>query len=84
LFFNIIATIFAIISIIIGIPAYVGYFQTGLVAKFPSLIVSCFGFTIALLMFVTGIILQVFVKKQRQNYELYLNLLQLEKEKNKK
>lgn len=83
LFFNLIALIFAVISIIIAVPAYVGYFQTGLVEKFPSLIVSCFGFTIALLMFVTGIILQVFVKKQRQNYELYLNLLHITKNKDK-
>ena len=75
LFFNLIAFLFAIISIIIGLPAYIGYFQTGLVEKFPSLIVSCFGLTISLLMLVTAIILQVFVKKQRQNYELYLNLL---------
>lgn len=84
LFFNLIALMFAIVSTIIAIPAYVGYFQTGIVDKFPSLIVSCFGFTIALLMFVTGMILQVFVKKQRQNYELYLNMLQITKDKNKK
>ncbi|MDE6142322.1 MAG: glycosyltransferase family 2 protein [Bacilli bacterium] len=84
LFFNLIAILFAIVSTIIAVPAYVGYFQTGAVEKFPSLIVSCFGFTIALLMFVTGMILQVFVKKQRQNYELYLNLLQITKEEKKK
>lgn len=84
LFFKLISFIFAIISTIIAVPAYVGYFQTGEVEKIPSLIVSCFGFTIALLMFVTGMILHVYVKKQRQNYELYLNLLQITKEKNKK
>ena len=84
LFFNLIAILFAIVSTVIAVPAYVGYFQTGAVEKFPSLIVSCFGFTIALLMFVTGMILQVFVKKQRQNYELYLNLLQITKEEKKK
>jgi hypothetical protein len=45
------------------------------VEKFPSLIVSCFGILMALLFWVAGIILEVIVKKQKQNYELYLNLL---------
>lgn len=84
MFFNIIALLFLIISIIIGLPAYIGYFQTGIVEKFPSLIVSCFGLTVALLMWVTGIILQVIAKKQKQNYELYLNELKvIEQIKNK-
>jgi hypothetical protein len=75
MFFNLWALLFFILGIIIGIPAYVRYFQTGLVEKFPSLIVSCFGILMALLFWVAGIILEVIVKKQKQNYELYLNLL---------
>ncbi len=75
MFFNICAFISLLVGIIIGIPAYVGYFKTGLVLKFPSLIVSCFAIMISLLFFVTGLILQVIAKKQKQNYELYLNLL---------
>ncbi len=79
MFFNICAFIFLIVGIVIGIPAYAGYFVTGLVEKFPSLIVSCFAIMIALLFFVTGIILQVIAKKQKQNYELYLNLIKKDK-----
>ena len=75
MFFNIWAILFLIIGIIIGIPAYIGYLKTGLVEKFPSLIVSCFGLLMSLLFWVTGIILEVIAKKQKQNYELYLNLL---------
>lgn len=75
LFFNLLALLVAIISTILVISPFAEYVKTGLVAKIPSLIVGCFGFTIALLMCVTGIILQVYVKKQRQNYELYLNML---------
>lgn len=75
LFFNIWAFLFFLVGVVIGLPAYVGYFQTGLVEKFPSLIVSCFAILMGLLFWVTGIILQVIVKKQKQNYELYLNLL---------
>ena len=76
-FFNIWAILCFVLGILIGLPAYIGYFQTGLVEKFPSLIVSCFGIMMALLFWVTGIILQVIVKKQKQNYELYLKLLKL-------
>ena len=75
MFFNLWALLFLVVGIIIGIPAYVGYFETGLVEKFPSLIVSCFGILMALLFWVTGIILEVIAKKQKQTYELYLNLL---------
>ena len=82
IFFDIIAVVFLLIGLIIGLPAYIGYFKTGLVEKFPSLIVSCFSILMALLLFVTGLILQVIVKKQKQNYELYLNLLEVTKDKN--
>ena len=73
-FFSIIAILFLLLGIGIGLPAYIGYFKTGLVEKFPSLIVSCFSIMIALLFWITGIILQVIVKKHKQLYELYLNL----------
>ena len=82
IFFNTLAFIFLVIGIVIGLPAYIGYFQTGLVEKFPSLIVSCFSIMMALLFFIAGLILQVIVKKQKQNYELYLNLIEMEKDKN--
>lgn len=79
MFFNLWAILFLILGIIIGLPAYIGYFETGLVEKFPSLIVSCFSIMMSLLFWVTGIILQVIVKKNKQNYELYLNLLKKNK-----
>ncbi len=75
IFFNIWAIFFMIVGVVIGIPAYVGYFETGLVEKFPSLIVSCFALLMSLMFWITGIILQVIVKKEKQNYELYLNFL---------
>jgi hypothetical protein len=81
MFFNIWAIMLFIIGVLIGLPAYIGYFETGLVEKFPSLIVSCFGILMALLFWVTGIILEVIAKKQKQNYELYLNLLKQKNEK---
>ena len=75
MFFNIWAILCLAIGIIIGLPAYIGYFKTGIVEKFPSLIVSCFCIMMSLLFWVTGIILQVIAKKHKQDYELYLTLL---------
>lgn len=72
-FFNIIAFLFLIVSVVLGIPPFVEYFKTGLVTKFPRLIVSGINLVISLLLFVTGIILQVLVKKHKELYELYLN-----------
>ena len=72
-FFDLISLIFLIFGIVLIIPPISGFFETGLVEKFPSLIVACFSITVSLLLFITGIILEVISKKHRQLYELYLN-----------
>ena len=74
-FFNIISSILLLISLIVGLPVVFEYFETGLVPRFPTLIVSGFLLIAALLLFVTGTILQVIVKKDRQSFENYLNLI---------
>lgn len=79
LFFTVCSAIFIIISLILGIPVFIEYFETGLVPKFPSLIVSMISLVIALLLFITGMILEVIAKKHNQQYELYLNLLRSNK-----
>ena len=73
LFFSLISFIFLIASCILGIPVLMDYFQTGLVPRFPSLIVACFLLLMAMLSLVCGIILDVIVRKQREQFELYLN-----------
>lgn len=75
LFFNTCSGIFILLSFILGIPVFVEYFETGLVPKFPSLIVSMISLVIALLLFITGMILEVIAKKHNQQYELYLNIV---------
>ena len=75
LFFNIISFIFLVASLLLGIPVLKEFFDTGLVPKFPSLIVSTIFFVVSLLLWVTGTILGVIVKKHKQLYELYLNTL---------
>ena len=73
IFFNIIAFIFFILSFILAIPIGIEYVNTGLVPRFPTLIVSGVSLLISLLLLVAGIILQVIVKKHRQLFELQLN-----------
>ena len=81
LFFNTISFMFLLLSLLMGIPVVFEYFKTGLVPKFPTLIVSCIFLVISLLLLTVGIVLQVIVKKDRQMYELYLNMLEINKNK---
>ena len=73
LFFNFCSLVFLVIAIILGLPVFIEYFDTGLVPRFPSLIVSMISLVLSLLLFITGIILEVLSKKYNQLYELYLN-----------
>lgn len=72
IFFNIIAAIFFIVSVIFAIPVFAEYFKTGLVPRIPTLIFSGFLAVISILMIVCGLILEVIVKKHRQLFELIL------------
>ncbi len=75
IFFNAVALVFLTLSLILGIPVLSEFFQTHLVPRFPTLIVSVIFLVMSLLFYITGIILQVIVKKHKQLYELYLNSL---------
>ena len=75
MFFSILSVVLLIISLIFGIPVLNEYFHTGLVPRFPTLIVSSIILVISILLWISGIILSVINKKHKQLYELYLNLL---------
>ncbi|WP_297567537.1 glycosyltransferase family 2 protein [uncultured Faecalibaculum sp.] len=70
-FFGILAIIAMIISIILAIPVFNEYFQTGLVLRFPTLIVAGFIFIVSLLLLMVGILLEVIAKKNRQLFEMF-------------
>ena len=74
-FFGLISLLLALVSLIFLIPPFAGYFATGEVAKFPSLIVGCFILLTSILSLICGMILGVIVKKDRQRYELIMNVL---------
>lgn len=71
-FFSIISLLLVLISLFFLIPVFEGYFKTRLVEKFPSLIVGCFIILTSILSLMCGIILQVIVKKDKQQYELLM------------
>ncbi len=64
--------IFFILSLILGVPVVFEYFETGLVPRFPSLIVSGIFLVISILVFFVGLILDVLRSADRKNFELHL------------
>lgn len=68
-FFSLVSLILALISIGFFIPVLVEYIKTGLVLKFPTLIMCGFVFMAALLSFFAGMILSTMALKNRRDFE---------------
>ena len=73
IFFSIIAFILLLIAATLFIPVFIEYLTTGLVPRYPTLIVSGFIVVLSMLLWTCGLNLEVLVKKHRQLYELLLN-----------
>lgn len=80
-FFGITAVIMTLIAVGLFIPVFWEYLQTGLVERFPTLIVSGFVFLGAMLLFFAGLILDSIAQKHRQLFEIQLNGFQFAKSK---
>ena len=80
-FFSILSALFIVVAAALFIPVLYEYLYTGLVLRFPTLIVSCILGVVGILLWICGLILDVVVKKSKQMYELML--LQLDDGKNK-
>ena len=74
-FFGILAGILLLVAAVLFVPILIKYFHTGLVPKFPTLIVSGFVALSALISWFTGLILATIVEKDRQAYEFRLYLI---------
>ena len=72
-FFWVIALMFVIIGLIVGIPVIVEFAKTGYITKVPSAILATGIMTIALIIGQCGVILDTVVKQNRENYELQLS-----------
>ncbi|MBE5794222.1 MAG: glycosyltransferase [Clostridiales bacterium] len=83
-FFGWMAAVVFVLAAVLFVPVLVEYLQTGLVPRFPTLIVSGVSATIALMLLVCGLILDTVAKKHRQLFEINLNILNLLNDKEKK
>ncbi len=75
-FFGMGALLFLILAAVLFLPVGIEFLRTGLVPRFPTLIVSVTLALCALLSFVAGVILDVVVKKHRQLFELMLTMFE--------
>lgn len=81
-FFGTVAGILALLSVIFFIPVLVDYMHTGLVAKFPTLIVCGFVMLAAIQSFFSGLILSNMERNDRREFEVQRNLLDRYKDEN--
>ncbi len=72
-FFSLISVVMWIVALALFIPVFNEYLHTGLVPRFPTVIVSGVMGIMGMLLWICGVILDVVVKKHRQLYELMLN-----------
>ena len=74
-FFSWIAVILGLTGIGFFVPVFIDYLNTGLVERFPTLIVAGFFVVAGLLFWMCGVILQVVVKKHKQLAEVQMNII---------
>lgn len=72
-FFSVISTILALLGIGFFTPVLFEYFETGLVERFPTLIVCGFVMLIAILFFMAGVILSTLRNQDKRDFEFKLN-----------
>ena len=80
-FFTSIAAVLALLSIIFLIPIIREYWATGLVPRFPTLIVCSFVMVAAVQSLFSGLILSTLAINNRREFEMQLNMLQRHKTK---
>lgn len=69
-FFSLVALLFAIIGLVLGIPIFVEYFQTGLVPRFPTAMLAASFMFLCGLSLATGFILDSVAKVEKKQWEV--------------
>lgn len=75
-FFTALAALLALVSTAFFIPVFAEYLRTGLVPRFPTLIVCGCGMVAALLLFVSGVILSSLLAQDARDFEFKLQQAQ--------
>ncbi len=78
-FFGALAALLVLVATVLVVPVFVEYFSTGLVPRFPTLIVGGFIILAAIQAFFAGMILEVLAAKDRRDFEYRLKKVQLDK-----
>ena len=76
-FFGTFSFILGIVSLTLFIPVFLEFLETGLVPRFPTLIVSVIMMLASFLSFVCGLILDTHAKNNRKNFELQMNIIKM-------
>ncbi len=77
--FGMIALLFVAVAVILFMPVMLEFLETGLVPRFPTLIVCGFLVMAAIQAFFSGMVLDVQVAKDRRDFEYRLNKIYSEK-----
>jgi glycosyltransferase involved in cell wall biosynthesis len=77
-FFSLISVLLVVISTAFLVPVLGDYIGTGLVERFPTLIVCCFVYMAAMQSFFAGLMLSTMKQKNMQDYEMNLVYLDME------
>lgn len=75
-FFGAVSLILLLSALIFFIPVFAEYLATGLVLRFPTLIVCGFAVIASLLSFVSGVILDTLIRKDKQDFEFKLQMIE--------
>lgn len=78
-FFGSVSVMLALVSVAFFLPIMQEYLKTGLVERFPTLIVCGFTMMAAMQSFFAGLTLQTIVQKNRQDFEMELQRVTREK-----
>lgn len=73
LFFSVVALVFLLIALILFVPVLIDYLETGLVPRFPTLIVSGLLALLGFMFFFCGVTLDVVARKHKQLFEILMN-----------
>ena len=76
-FFGIVSLLLGAFSVILFVPIFMEYLQTGLVPRFPTLIVSTVMMLAAFLSLVCGLVLDTNAKNSRKNFEVQMNIIRM-------
>ncbi len=80
-FFGILGALFLVLGIAFVIPVFADFLTTGLVRRYPTLIVCGFSILTAVISFFSGLMLQTIAWKNRQDFELAYNKASEDKKK---